>query len=177
MISHRASQFFHALTAHVSAEDRAFLETWLPEETARAFFDAMTVADQCHALRTARTAEQLRLASPDGATMVDRRLLIRASLLHDIGRQKGDMGTCGKVLAVLLTAAFPRWSKKRGENAAGGWLSALLHVYYHHPEKGANMLRRIGLPDEAALTVRHHAPAAGDDPPELLLLRQADQMN
>lgn len=175
MMLRRASQFFHALTAHLSAEDRAFVETWLPEEAARTLFGAMTIADQCHALRTARTADKLRFASPAGA-VADRRLLIRTALLHDVGRQKGDMGTGGKVLTVLLAAALPHWAEARGEKASGG-LASLLHVYYHHPEIGAARLRQIGLSDEARLVARHHAPADADDPPELILLRQADRLN
>ena len=175
MIYRRVSQFFHAISAQVTREDRAFLEQWLPEEPARTLFAAMTTADQCHALRTARTAE--KLCSVSSKKAVDQRLLIRAALLHDVGRQKGDMGTMGKVLTVLLAAGFPHWSEKQSETSADDWLTTLLHVHYHHPRIGAEKLRRIGLSAEADLIAQHHAPEAEDDPPELVFLRQADQQN
>ncbi len=175
MISRRISQFLHAITARITREDQTFLKRWLPEESLRHLFAAMTVADQCHALRTAHTAESLLLALPEDAS-ANRRLLVRTALLHDIGRRKGDMGTWGKVLTVLLDAAFPRWSRVQGEQE-GGWLSRLLHTYYFHPRIGADMLRQKGYPEEAALIERHHAPASADDPLELCLLRKADRLN
>ena len=51
----RIRQFFHAVFANVSAEDRAFLEEKL-NRGQQALFFGMSVPDQCHALRTTHTA-------------------------------------------------------------------------------------------------------------------------
>ena len=172
----RVRQFFRAIRAHLSEADCHYIGTYLSEAERNLFF-RMHVADQCHALQVAYTAE--RLADRSEMT-VERRLLIRASLLHDVGRRKGDMDIWGKVLAVLLKACFPSRSRKWARQDAHGFLGRIAHmlfVYYHHPEIGAEKLRELGLMQEAELAEKHHLPRAKEDTVELCLLRQADELN
>ena len=139
----------------------------------------MSVVDQCHALRVARTAIQLaRKNNFDGK--LDEGLLIRGSLLHDIGRQKGDMSIMGKVLSVLCYAAFPRQSIRWATAGDAYWFAGLRHILYissSHPALGAQWLRQAGFAREAVLVAGHHKAPAESDSPELLLLRAADAMN
>ena len=72
MISGRILQFVRAIFARVSTEDMALVEQYLPSELHPLFF-ALSVPDQCHALRTARNA--MALAGSLGT--VDRLLLTR----------------------------------------------------------------------------------------------------
>ena len=173
----RVRQFFQAIRAQLSAADRCFIAEHLPEKVQPLFW-GMTLPDQCHALRVARTAmalaEQKRLAGLDLA------LLLRASLLHDIGRQRGDMGTFDKVFAVLLYGVVPQRAAAWAVPGRGTGLTGLRHalyIYGHHPAIGARRLQQAGLDREAMLAAGHHKAPAESDPPELLLLRQADAMN
>lgn len=164
----RVYQFYRAVTSRMEEEDRAFVDGYLSSEEQILFY-AMHRVDQCHALGVARTAKDLAAQSE---RPVDVRLLLRASLLHDVGRRQGDLDLFGKVAAVLLTSLFPRRSRAW---AAGG--CHILSVYYLHPWIGARLLLHIGLRREAALVRRHHAPLAPGDSRELQLLRAADERN
>lgn len=164
----RAGQFFRALSARIGAEDERYIAAHLPPKGQELFF-AMHLADQYHALNVAYTAETL---ADEHGSALDREFLIRCALLHDVGRVKGDLGIMGKVLAVLVHSFFPeasmRWAKQ-------GW--HLMHVYYHHPEMGAEKLMAAGFREEAAVVRLHHQPPQDGDSPVLRILRKADEMN
>ena len=170
----RIRQFFHAVFANVSAEDRAFLEEKL-NRGQQALFFGMSVPDQCHALRTAQTAISL---AGNAEGKVDFPLLTRCALLHDIGRRDGEFGIFWKCFAVLFADLFPSQAQDYGDGAHGdGVLYRKMRVYYHHAEIGAAMLLREGFAAEAEIVHRHHKAPAEDDPPELRILRMADEMN
>lgn len=170
----RIRQFFHAVFANVAAEDRAFLEQNLTGGQQALFF-GMSVPDQCHALRTAHTAISL---AGNAEGKVDFPLLTRCALLHDIGRRDGEFGIFWKCFAVLFADLFPSQAQAYGEGAHGdGVLYRKMRVYYHHAEIGAAMLLREGFAAEAEIVRRHHKAPAEDDPPELRILRMADEMN
>lgn len=169
MMMGRVRQFLLAAAARVSKEDREYVERSLPPALQRLFF-AMSVPDQCHALRTARCAEKLTVGFPEP---VDPAFLARCALLHDIGRKKGDLGTIGKSFAVLFAALCPERAHTCGDGGKG-LMSKKMRVYFHHAEIGADMLENLGFSAEAAIIRRHHEVPAEDDPPELRLLRKAD---
>ena len=170
----RIRQFFHAVFANVSAEDRAFLEEKL-NRGQQALFFGMSVPDQCHALRTAQTAISL---AGNAEGKVDFPLLTRCALLHDIGRRDGEFGIFWKCFAVLFADLFPSQAQDYGDGVHGdGVLHRKMRVYYHHAEIGAAMLLQEGFAAEAEIVHRHHKAPAEDDPPELRILRMADEMN
>ena len=172
-ILQRGKQFFLALGAKVTAADEAFFTHWLPERQARELFLSQTAPDQKHALRVAYTAQQLAR----GKTL-DLPLLLRAALLHDTGRTAADMSTMGKVFAVILTKVFSAsWLKRKALKHRHKFLWHIIYIYYFHPQIGAEKLRQAGLLQEAELVAGHHLPAAKNEPPELTILRQADNLN
>ena len=174
MILRRVLQFVRALFARVSTEDKAFVEKNLAPELQRFFYD-LSVPDQCHALRVARNAAALAKKKPTGT--VEMPLLLRCALLHDIGRKKGDLGTWWKSFAVLFAAFCPDLARSYGEDASDGILGRKMHVYFHHPQIGAEFLLQKDLGKEAEIVRKHHEAPAEDDPPELRILRMADEMH
>ena len=170
----RIRQFFHAVFAKVSAKDRTFLDQNLSVGQ-RVLFFGMSVPDQCHALRTAHTA--ITLAETEEGK-VDLPLLTRCALLHDVGRRDGEFGIFWKCFAVLFAALFLSQAQAYGDGVRGdGTLHRKMRVYYHHAEIGAAMLLREGFAAEAEIVGRHHKAPAEDDPPELRIVRIADEMN
>ena len=167
----RIRQFYRAVRARITPVDKQWLEGILPADAQKLFY-AMHPADQYHALNVARTA--MRLSSE--YSTVDKALLLRAALLHDVGRVQGDMDIMGKVLAVLVKHYFPQKAQQLAKKQ-NGWLGHIMYVYYHHPEIGASKLETIGMVEEAAIIRWHHAPSAGNESPELVILRAADDLN
>ena len=172
----RIRQFYRAMTAVVDESDRDFIAHSIPQ-AAQLLFYQMHPADQAHALHVARTA--LQLADASNLT-IDRSMLLRCALLHDVGRVKGDLDIWGKVFAVLITHFTPRLAHRLAcANCHCLWDKPgyAVFVYFHHPEIGAKKLRAIGLEDEAAIISCHHQPASGNDSPILAILREADERN
>ena len=90
------------------------------------------------------------------------------------------MGIHGKVLAVLLQHFMPWMADilvRRGEAGSQNFFCHICYIYVHHAEIGAHLLVEQGLLQEAAIIAGHHKAPAEFDPPELLLLRQADERN
>jgi len=175
-LNKRVKQFFSAITARIEASDQNFIANYLSTAEAK-FFYQMNLPDQRHALNVAYTA--LELAG--GQKQVDQELLIKCALLHDVGKVKGDVSTADKIITVILDKAAPGWAKSWGRPGRGGKLSNLRHavyIYYHHAARGTEMLSAAGMsPQVTEIIAKHHeAPAVGE-PPELTLLRTADNLN
>ena len=172
----RFKQFIRALGARITLADRAFIgERLNPAE--QAVFYGMSVQDQFHCRRVA--ADILRLA--EGRNDVDRRVLARCALLHDVGRRWGDVSTWDKIAAVLLHYIFPELTRGWAKEGRGTRLENLrhaLHVSACHPQRGVAQLRPIGVePELLAVIGAHHESPTIKDPPALTLLRQADDLN
>ncbi len=174
----RVIQFIRAITASINFTDERFLADYLTAAEQK-LFRQMSIPDQRHSFNVAYTAQQLA----ERSTGIRLRLLTRAALLHDVGRT--NLSTADKVLAVLFSAAFPfraqQWAGNKDLRHPHG-IAARFHqrlfVYYQHGAMGARRLQQLGSDREIVkMVARHHQKAADDDPAELALLRQADQMN
>lgn len=172
----RVGQFFRALGARLRDEDLAYLKTHLSPEGRELFF-GMNLSDQAHALHVARTAETL---AEEQDTSREREFLLRCALLHDVGRTAKDMGVGGKVFAVLCSSLAPGWARrwaKAGSSGLWGRPRHILHVFFHHPEIGAEKLKAAGFCEEAEIVRLHHRPSKEEDPWVLRVLREADERN
>ena len=172
----RIKQVLQALTAQIETADYLFLEKWLAPDEKELFF-AMSLPEQRHALNVAYSARRLswRIAN------VNQELLLRSALLHDVGKIYGDMSIFDKIIAVLADAFVPQkarsWARFGREE---GWLQNVRHalyIYFSHAELGRDKLLALGLTEIAAIVAQHHKAPAENDPPELLLLRKADELN
>ena len=156
----RVKQFFRALFAKISCEDREYVKKHLPQAGQKLFFK-MAVFDEAHAIAVAKTIETFKYNG-------DKEFLIRLALLHDIGRT--NVGIFDKVFAVLLNDL----SKKLAIFLSKYLRS--LYVYYNHPQIGAELLRNAGFEAEAKIIERHHENIK-NPPEELKLLQLADNIN
>lgn len=167
----RVKQFYLAITARITPADRELVQENLPAKAQELFY-AMHPADQYHALNVARTALALWEKQPAG----DRQLLLRSALLHDVGKRRGDMDVFGKVWAVLLKHFLPETAEKLAHKGTG-YLGHIMYISYNHAQIGAEKLRQINMTQEAEIIRYHHAPPKENEPPELELLRAADELN
>lgn len=102
----RIIQFWRAVNASLNDKDIAFVNRYLNEKEQKLFF-AMRIYDQRHALNVSYTACDLMKNRH-----VDEKLLLKACLLHDVGRTKRDICLLDKVFAVLLDKYLPKTARK-----------------------------------------------------------------
>lgn len=172
----RIKQVMSAMTARISTEEMQWVNQYLTVNEQQLFW-GMSVADQRHALNVACSA--MRLAAEHADVSVP--LLLRCALLHDVGKVCGDIGTMDKIIAVLACRAVPGRARKWAKPGKGNCYQNLRHAFYvhfHHPERSALFLSAAGTEARIIdIVQKHHKTPAGDDPPELAILRKADAAN
>lgn len=169
----RVKQVISALTAKIIPDDKLFVSHYLTADE-QVLFWGMNLPDQRHVLNVAYTA--LKLAKEH--QNIDRKLLVKCALLHDVGKIKGDVSTMDKIMTVMGHHLAPRWAKQWGRLGRGGRFRNIRHafyIYFHHAHRSATMLQAIGAcPRMLEIIAKHHEAPAENDPLELMLLRKSD---
>ncbi len=133
--SHLIRRFFAVLAAGpLSDEEHGEVESWLDRPGEADIYRQQSVADQRHGLEAAR-----RVAAVRG----DRRDLVRAALLHDVGKRWSNLGVIGRSLASFFT--------KLRLPVRGSW-----RRYLQHGSLGAEELDRLGSGSMVVEFARHH---------------------
>ena len=168
----RFAQFVVALARRggLSEAQTAWVDKHLSAEE-RALFWQMSPSDQRHAVAVSMKASAL--AKEAGLGERERLLLIRAGLLHDIGKVSGEAGLFARAWAVVARALAPglvaRWGRKAREElleAGRAGLMARMRRAFHtcevHPARGAAMAALWGVEEEVVdLIRRHHQSGSG----------------
>lgn len=157
----------------LTAEDRALIQQRLTEAE-RDLFYRMEPADQAHSVRVTRLCMEALAAHPQ----VDERVMVKAALLHDVGKIGADLGLVFRTLWVFGHALMPSVLDRvaaRGASAPPGSLRRKMYDQLFHAAIGARMLAQVGTEPEVlhwiALTGEERRP---DDPVEKQLLLAAD---
>jgi len=133
-LPHVVRRFFGVLRARrLSPREQGEASGWLrPEE--RSLFWGQPAADQRHGLDCARAM----LAHLPG-----RADLVRAALLHDVGKRHSALGAIGRSLATTLQVLrLPTWGR--------------LAAYLDHGPRGADDLEGTGAEAVVVAYARHH---------------------
>jgi len=152
-LTHLARRFFESLRArHPDIDDQGFVADHLSGAAAAVFWE-QPVADLAHAVRVARRVAQ---------ALPDRPELVRAALLHDVGKRSSGLGTLGRALATGLS-----WTPLRLPDA--------MRRYRDHAAIGAAELADIGCEAPAVDFARnHHGMPDHIDPTAWSTLQAAD---
>lgn len=128
---------------------------WLNSPAEAELFWKQAPADQRHGLTAARLVARER---------PERRDLIRAALLHDVGKRRAGLGLWGRTRAAL--------AERRG------WkVSRRAEEYLRHGEAGAEDLAAAGAEETVVRYARgHHGPRPPEIPPrDWEILMRADR--
>ena len=138
-----------ALIPKFARADDAFAERLLPKEE-HTLYLKMDVRDRDHACTVTKT---LLADYPDASCE-----LLRAALLHDVGKTRVAYNPLSRIVAALYTPwdipAQPHLSGVRG----------LWQIKRHHHRYGAQMIRLAGGSERVAeIVAKHHHPAGDAD--------------
>jgi len=165
-VVHRLKQFIFALKSRMTEDDRNFTRKYLKISEA-ALFDQLPEDIQKHSVMVARRALEIFMGH---RYKIDERTLVRASLLHDVGKGLSRMGILDRTFLVMLRGAFPVLYDRL---AAGGGRAG---VHRDHAELAVELLRKAGVEEEVIEAVKgHNRPAAEGDSNELMILRKIDE--
>jgi hypothetical protein len=168
---YRSGQFFKAIRASVSPEERALVEQTLPSQLRPLFFK-LSVNDQRHSLDV---YYELKRSGYN-----DRDLLI-AALVHDCGKTLGRIGLWQRVALVLVKAGKPALLDRLPWADSGRWFHAF-YIQREHAGLGADLAFAAGATPAMVDYIRRHetpldhAPATLEDK-MLAALQRADSIN
>ncbi|MCL4459002.1 MAG: HDIG domain-containing protein [Chloroflexi bacterium] len=164
-IGHRLRQFLSAWRASIGAEDRAVLVRYL-NVGERALFERMELADQRHCVDVFSHLRRQGQESQD---------LLRAALLHDVGKVEARFGLRIRGAIVLLEGLNARMLARIASNKRDSWRYCF-YVHEHHARIGAEMARQAGCSSRViSLISQHDQPHPSDE--MAVLLYQADWEN
>ncbi|MDQ4077056.1 MAG: HD domain-containing protein [Chloroflexota bacterium] len=143
MLPYRVKQVWRFIRRTLTEEDVEWVKERLIQQQQALFF-AQQASDQAHAVTVARTLE--------AQGHKDERL-VRAALLHDVGKAPG-VSLPYRTVLVLLNKFAPGTLSTLSPHT-DGWLAPLARAY-HHPALGADLARRAGSHPDVVALIEHH---------------------
>lgn len=164
MVGYRVKQFYSGLVAKVDDQDVIFLRTYLSEEEIQLFYK-LAVYEQKHCVRVAREVKKLQEEQN-----IKSDLLVKAAILHDIGKVENRLNIFEKSLLVVLhklTNGKMRFMSK----------SKAVDTFYNHPDKGYEVLKKYGYDEKLLYLIKNHHNYSIYGDKELNILIKSDNNN
>ena len=144
-IRYRLWQFWQSLKRSPRDNDWAAVQNFLSQEELD-LIKQLPAADQNHSLRVFRSLQTQGEDDPN---------LIKAALLHDLGKLRYPLRRWERIYAVLVTRFFPQRVKSWGESKPAG-LRRPLAVIHQHPCWGAEIARTAGSSTRTVWFIKNH---------------------
>ena len=170
MFFYRVGQFFKAITAKVTEDDIIFINNYLSDKEKELFFK-LKVYDQKHCIDVAKDIKiyfQKNNIKNEDLSIV-KNDLIKAGLLHDIGKIKKNLNPIQKSILVILDK-FSKGKLKNLDNIKA------IDIYYNHDKEGYKLLKENNYSKEFLNLVRNHHNYDVDNV-EINILRASDDKN
>jgi putative nucleotidyltransferase with HDIG domain len=166
----------NSLTPSLKPDDYQLIDSYLDEPGKFLFFQ-MGRIDRHHAIAVARaiiTDERI-------SKQLNRDRLIKAALLHDIGKVQGDFNFLSRLMVGFIRRFTPTLRGKLALTQPNTFWQRVRYSFYVdlvHPARGAHMARIFGIdPDVVEMIRHHHDPPGQNQSPELTWLQLADNRN
>lgn len=150
MAIYRVKQFFKAISAKITAEDLNLINEYLNENEIQ-LFNRLPVYDKKHCINVARDIikevdeNEFNKNNKD----ITHNMLIKAALLHDIGKLYRTLNPIDKSILVLL-------DKATKGNLKNYKTIKKIHVYYNHGEEGYKLLKDKNYNNKFLEVIKNH---------------------
>jgi putative nucleotidyltransferase with HDIG domain len=144
-IAYRVWQFWKSFQGTPGEQDWEKIDEIL-NSAERDLFKQLPIPDQNHSLRVLNTLES------EGESDLD---LLKAALLHDIGKARHPLRRMERIFAVLVNGFFPILAVEWGQKEPQGIYRALA-VICQHPDWGADLAQAAGSNPTVVWLIRHH---------------------
>ena len=161
---YRIKQFYWSITVKLDEEDIAFIHQYLNEEE-RKLFSRLIEYEQKHSINVARD-----VIKECKESRIEANRLIKAALLHDIGKITNRLNVVDKSVIVLLDK-FTRGKLKKAKGIKK------IDIYYNHGAKGVEVLKPYGYDDRLLYLIKNHHNNLITGDIELDILRKCDNNN
>lgn len=160
----------------LSPMDHELIESYL-DDSGKFLFFQMNRIDQMHSINVAKMV----IAQAGFIRGLDHHALVKAALLHDIGKVEGELGLVSRLVAGALRRIYPTGRNKLGIQSRKPMLGKIRYGFYVdliHPVRGSHMAKIFGVEDRVVELIRHHHdPPRKDQEAELTWLQLADSRN
>jgi len=168
---HYVKRYFKSIQVKITVADVEFIRTYLSKEEQILFY-RMRRFDQRHSLEVAYNCLSLGTLPPE----IIKSRLVKAALLHDIGKCYLKCGLTSRVVYTLISYISPKAFKHYAYQKKTKKVLAKLAVLAQHAEIGAGMLSAITDDMELVEVVRYHNSEPRQPESYLLpLIREADK--
>lgn len=168
MSFYRLKQFLWSLSFKLNKNEENYLSENL-NITERSLFKKLSIAEQKHSIRVAIDVEKTCESYKESGITIDKERLIKAALLHDIGKIFGKLNVIEKSILVILNKLSKGKIKKYNHIKK-------VNVYYNHADMGAELLKEYDIDESTIYLVKNHHRNITDDA-ELEVLVDCDNMN
>jgi putative nucleotidyltransferase with HDIG domain len=164
------------LISRLSDADIAFIREYLPKQEQILFY-TLPAFDQKHSLNVAYTLRDWLGRRPK--LRPDK--LYRTALLHDAGKARSRLRLRDRVAQTLmfyLLGPLANYLADRGSLEHPAYWRRILYAGKYHSRTGAMLARELKTEEGIIYLIEHHHDREREDEPkELTILREADELN
>ncbi|KOF57723.1 MULTISPECIES: HD domain-containing protein [Clostridium] len=160
----RIKQFFVYAIAKVNINDKIYIEKHLNNDE-MALFNKLSIHEQKHSINVARDVEK-----ECRVNLVNSKNLVKAALLHDIGKINVPITLIDKSIVVILDKITRSKIKKFKKIKK-------IYIYYNHGYEGFQILKRINENEQILFMVNNHHNREMSNNLELDILKKCDDRN
>ncbi|NMM64132.1 HDIG domain-containing protein [Clostridium sp. P21] len=164
MSFYRIKQFYWAINSKLNNKDMEFLKKNLSTQELNLFLN-LSVHEQKHCINVAYDVERVCKSQN-----INSKALLKASLLHDIGKCVKKLTIIDKSIIVILD----KLSKGRLKRLSK---FQKLYVYYNHSEISYEILKRYNCDYRILYLVKNHHNDEIKEDVELNILKMCDDRN
>lgn len=164
MTLYRVKQFYWSITSRVSAKDEEFIKEYLNAQEI-CLFQKLPDYEKMHAIKVAKDVEKLYNGEEERKV-----ILMKAALLHDIGKISHRLSPVNKSVIVILDSISSGRIKKYDNIKK-------INVYYNHADIGYSMLKKFGYEERFLYLIKNHHNDNIIGDKELDILKKCDSRN